>query len=107
MDQISRARLVPERAQPLQQLGWIGVVAELFEGHDLGADGDNLSVDLHFRGAALDGGAAGSGRLESNEHHRIPGIRKSLRQMMLYTPTRYHAARRNNDRREFRIVDFL
>src|SRR5208337_2778829 len=111
MNQIRRGRLVAKSPQPFEQLRWIGVVTELLERRDLGADGHEVAVDLNFLGLAVgfvfDGETARPRRLEADEQHQILGLGQPLGQMMQNAPARHHAAGRNDDRRRKHGVNLL
>ena len=83
------------------------MVTELFEGRDLGADGNVISENLHFIGFVLDRESAGAGRLESDEEHEIARIGKALGEVVQDAATRDHAAGRNDDCRHPRFVDLF
>src|SRR5207248_10381950 len=93
--------------QPLQQLRGIGVVAELLQRRDLGADGNLLSKYLYRGNAALDERAARPWGLKADEEHQVPGIRKTLGEVVLDSASSHHAAGRDDDHGEARVVDLF
>ena len=50
------------------------MVAELFEGRNLGADRHVVPENFNFLFLALDGESARAGRLKSDEEHKIPRV---------------------------------
>src|SRR5208337_4505783 len=100
-------RLVLKCVQPLQHFRRIGMIAELFEGRDLSADGHELAEDLYLRRSVLDGGAARAGRLEADKNHQVLWIGQPLRQVMQNAAASNHPARRNDDRRIVALVNLL
>src|ERR1700752_216598 len=89
--QVRYLRLSRESTQPGQQLWRIGVVAELFEHGDLRTNLHNVTEDLYFLRAALDGEPARARSLKSNEQHCILWIRQPLREMMKDSPAGRHS----------------
>src|SRR5689334_5406868 len=83
------------------------MIAELLQRGDLGTNGDVVAKNLHYLGFALDGKAACTGCLETDEQHKVPRIRQSLRQVMQNTSARYHPAGRNDDRGHPVLVDLF
>src|SRR5579859_7087510 len=73
VNQIGRLWPVAECAQPLQQLGWIGMIAELLERGNLGANGNHITEDLHFVGLIFNCETPRPRRLEADrsEERRV------------------------------------
>src|ERR1041385_3721428 len=94
-----------ECPQPVKKLFSISVVAELFQGGNLGADGNNFRENAHRLGSALDDLATRTRRLESNKQNLIAWIGQPQEQVMQDASTCHHAAGRNNDAGISNLVD--
>jgi hypothetical protein len=68
------------------------MVAELFEGGNLGANLHNVAEDLYFFGAALDREPTRARSLESDELYCIPRVWQPLSQVMQNPATGRHSA---------------
>ena len=94
-------------SEPLQQFVHVGVVAELFEGGDLRAHGNDLAEDLHLARAVLDLAAARAHRLEADEQDEVARVRQALDQVVLDAAALAHSVGGDDDRREVALVDLL
>ena len=74
--------------QPLQQFRRVGVITELLQRLDLGANRNLLPKDLHLRCAALDGETARARRLEADEQHQVSGIGQAQHQVVQHAAAR-------------------
>ena len=83
------------------------MVAELFQGRNLGPDGNVVAEDFHLVGFVFDGEAASAGSLESDEQYEIAWIGEALGQVVQDTPASGHAAGGNDDRGHVGFVDLL
>src|SRR5262245_12862605 len=82
MDQECCLRCARESPKPGEKLIRISVVAELFQGSNVGADGNFLGIDPHGFGAALDDGPARARRLKTDENHLMARIGQAVKQMV-------------------------
>src|SRR5262249_50126689 len=105
MDQECCLRCARESPKPGEKLVRISVVAELFQGSNVGADGNFLGIDPHGFGAALDDGPARARRLKTDENHLMARIGQAVKQMVQDASTSDHAARRDNDAGTSYVVD--